>query len=174
MPRKRKVKKRDYVPITTAQQETFKQNGGYFIGGVAYMDCKQTGDPVPNVSVSSVSALGSRAVMHKCLGLLSDSERKRLFGVSKRGSASPRPRGWKWMKEFVDEQGNVYHKGIEQPKLKGTLKATDVAAIKAKQKMNKEKRAVAENKKLLKMAAEKKEMKKAIDKQKDFLNHDTK
>ena len=78
------------------------------------------------------------------------------------------------MKEFVDEQGNVYHKGIEQPKLKGTLKATDVAAIKAKQKMNKEKRAVAENKKLLKMAAEKKEMKKAIDKQKDFLNHDTK
>ena len=40
--------------------------------------------------------------------------------------------------------------------------------------MNKEKRAVAENKKLLKMAAEKKEMKKAIDKQKDFLNHDTK
>ena len=33
-------------------------------------------------------------------------------------------RGWKFMKEFVHENGTVYHKGVEQPKLKGTLKAT--------------------------------------------------
>ena len=35
-----------------------------------------------------------------------------------------RPRGWQFMKEFVDMQGNVFHKGVEQPKLKGTLKPT--------------------------------------------------
>jgi len=36
-----------------------------------------------------------------------------------------RPRGWQFMKEFVDPQGNVFHKGKEQPKLKGTLKPTE-------------------------------------------------
>tara|TARA_Y100001963_G_C6741500_1_gene429218 strand:+ start:684 stop:1205 length:522 start_codon:yes stop_codon:yes gene_type:complete len=35
-----------------------------------------------------------------------------------------RMRGWQFMKEFVDAQGNVFHKGVEQPKLKGTLKPT--------------------------------------------------
>tara|TARA_R110000803_G_scaffold77971_1_gene142940 strand:- start:711 stop:1130 length:420 start_codon:yes stop_codon:yes gene_type:complete len=33
-------------------------------------------------------------------------------------------RGWKFMKEFVHENGTVYHKGEEQPKLKGTLPPT--------------------------------------------------
>lgn len=33
-------------------------------------------------------------------------------------------RGWKFMKVFVHENGTVYHKGEEQPKLKGTLKPT--------------------------------------------------
>ena len=33
-------------------------------------------------------------------------------------------RGWKFMKVFVHENGTVYHKGEEQPKLKGTLPPT--------------------------------------------------
>ena len=132
---------------------------------------EETGDPVPNVSVTSVSVLGSRAVMHKCLSLLSEPERKKLFGVSTRSSGPSRPRGWRWLAEFVDSDGNVFIKGVEQPDLKGTLPVTDVAAIKARQKANKEKRVAAEQKKLLKMAAEKKELKKAIDAQKDFLDH---
>ena len=33
-------------------------------------------------------------------------------------------RGWKFMKVFVHENGTVYHKGVEQPNLKGTLPAT--------------------------------------------------
>ncbi len=37
-----------------------------------------------------------------------------------------RPRGWQFMKEFVDPQGNVFHKGKEQPKLKGTLQPTKI------------------------------------------------
>ena len=37
-----------------------------------------------------------------------------------------RPFGWHFMKEFVDKDGTVYHKGVEQPKLKGTLEPTKV------------------------------------------------
>jgi hypothetical protein len=37
-----------------------------------------------------------------------------------------RPAGWHWMAEFVDKDGTVYHKGKEQPKLKGTLPPTKV------------------------------------------------
>jgi len=39
--------------------------------------------------------------------------------------SSGRLRGWQFMKEFVDKEGNVFHKGKEQPKLKGTLKPTE-------------------------------------------------
>ena len=35
-----------------------------------------------------------------------------------------RPSGWHFMKEFVDKNGNVYFKGVEQPKLKGTKPPT--------------------------------------------------
>ena len=31
-------------------KSTFEKNGGYFIDGIAYMDCKITGEPVANVS----------------------------------------------------------------------------------------------------------------------------
>jgi len=37
-----------------------------------------------------------------------------------------RPRGWQFMKEFVDPQGNVFHKGKEQLELKGTLQPTKI------------------------------------------------
>ena len=37
-----------------------------------------------------------------------------------------RLRGWQFMKEFVDPQGNVFHKGKEQPDLKGTLQPTKI------------------------------------------------
>jgi chaperonin cofactor prefoldin len=32
-----------------------------------------------------------------------------------------KPRGWHFKKEFMDSEGNVYHKGKLQPHLKGTL-----------------------------------------------------
>ena len=124
------------------------------------------------VSETATGGTCSNCTQRKCLALLSATERDRLFGVGvSKSSGVARPRGWKWMKEFVDAKGSVYHKGVEQPKLKGTRPITDTVAIKAKQKANKEKRRIVENKKLLAMAAEKKELKKAIEKQKDFLNH---
>ena len=46
-----------------------------------------------------------------------------------------RPAGWHWMKEFVDKDGNVFHKGKEQPELKGTLKPTKVKPMKKRKKL---------------------------------------
>jgi len=36
------------------------------------------------------------------------------------------PRGWKFFKEFVHENGKVYHKGVEKPELFGTLPVTEI------------------------------------------------
>ena len=77
-----------------------------------------------------------------------------------------RPAGWHWMAEFVDKDGNVFHRGKEQPKLKGTLKPTKVKPPKKKIKRR------SQQEILLAREAEKKAaLKKAIKKQKDFLNH---
>ena len=46
-----------------------------------------------------------------------------------------RPAGWHFMNEFVDKDGNVFHKGKEQPKLKGTLPPTKVKPRKKKKKL---------------------------------------
>ena len=140
-------------------QSTFEKNGGYFVDGVAYMDCKITGDPVPNVSTDSVSVMGSRALMGK-MG--------KLFPDVTKPSYKPtgRPAGWHFMKEFVDKDGNVFHLGKEQPKLKGTLPPTKV-----KPKKKTTKRRTKEQILLARAAEKKAALKKAHQKQKDFLNH---
>jgi len=77
-----------------------------------------------------------------------------------------RPPGWHFMVEFVDKDGNVFHKGKEQPKLKGTLKPTKVKPPKKKiKRRSKDEIYLARHE--LKKAA----LKKAAKKQQDFLNH---
>jgi hypothetical protein len=49
------------------------------------------------------------------------------------------PRGWQFRKEFVHEDGTVYHKGSEQPKLKGTLEPTKIEISDKKKLSRKEK-----------------------------------
>jgi len=136
-------------------KSTFEKNGGYFIDGVAYMDCKITGEPVPNVSTEAVSVIGSRAVMGM-VGLPEEKPKKVSTG---------RPAGWHFMNEFVDKDGNVFHKGVEQPKLKGTLPPTKVQPVKRKKRRSKEQILLDRQKE--KKAA----LKKAVQKQKDFINH---
>ena len=46
-----------------------------------------------------------------------------------------RPAGWHFMKEYVDKDGNVFHKGKEQLKLKGTLPPTKVKPPKKRKKL---------------------------------------
>jgi DNA-directed RNA polymerase subunit RPC12/RpoP len=45
-----------------------------------------------------------------------------------------KPPGWHFYKEFVDKDGNVYHKGVEQPKLFGTKSPTEINFTKKKKK----------------------------------------
>ena len=107
-------------------KSTFEKNGGYFIDGVAYMDCKITGEPVPNVSEEAVSVIGSRAVLGM-VGMPKEKPQKVSTG---------RPAGWHFMNEFVDKDGNVFHKGKEQPDLKGTLPPTKVKPPKKRKKLS--------------------------------------
>ena len=137
-------------------QSTFEKNGGYFVDGVAYMDCKITGEQVANVSTDCKSVIGSKALM----GMVGyPEEPKSVY------KPTGRPAGWHFMKEFVDKDGNVFHLGKEQPKLKGTLPPTKVKPKKKTKRRTKEEILVARHNK--KKAA----LKKAVKKQKDFLNH---
>ena len=136
-------------------KSTFEKNGGYFIDGVAYMDCKITGEPVANVSTEAKSVIGSRAVMG-------------MVGIPKEKPtrvSTGRPAGWHFMNEFVDKDGNVFHKGKLQPDLRGTLPPTKIVPKKKTKRRTKEEILIARDKE--KKAA----LKKAHKKQKDFLNH---
>ena len=72
-----------------------------------------------------------------------------------------RPRGWQFMKEFVDKDGNVFHKGKEQPKLKGTLKPTKIEPKKDKKKLSKSEKMRLEQSILQQMAMVRGQIKKA-------------
>jgi hypothetical protein len=85
-----------------------------------------------------------------------------------------KPRGWRFMKEFVDADGTVYHSGEEMPELKGTLPPTDIASIKAKQKekgierkAKKAERAAKKEAKLIKEFEKKKKLKEKEEKRKE-------
>jgi len=56
----------------------------------------------------------------------------------KSSNKSDKPRGWKFMKQYVHKDGTVYFKGIEQPELKGTLPVTDNIIKKEKKKLSKQ------------------------------------
>ena len=140
----------------------FEDNGGYYIDGVPYMDCKITGEPVKNVSTDATSVIGYKALMSRMYKMFPEEMEVKTKSYKPTG----RPAGWHWMAEFVDKDGNVFHKGKEQPKLKGTLPPTKVKPPKKKTKRRtKDEILVAKYK-------EKKEiLKKELQKQKDFLNH---
>ena len=133
-------------------------NGGYFIDGVPYMDCKITGDPVRNVSMEATSVIGTRAVNAKINQMFPEQDKPKRIKTG-------RPAGWHWMAEFVDKDGTVYHKGKEQLKLKGTLPPTKVVPKK------KTKRRTQDEILLARQAEKKAALKKEFKKQKDFLNH---
>lgn len=56
--------------------------------------------------------------------------------VQKGDKKTRNPRGWKFMKEFVDQNGNVYHRGILQPELKGTLLPSVIQKVPKKTKIS--------------------------------------
>ena len=140
------------------KQRSFEMNGGYYINGVPYMDCKITGEPVRNVSTEAKSVIGSRAFIARMDKMFPEKEKPRR-------EPTGRPAGWHWMKEYVDKWGNVFHKGVEQPDLKGTRPIT---LSKAKKKIL---RRTQEEILLAREAEKKAALKKEFKKQKDLLNH---
>ena len=73
--------------------------------------------------------------------------------------SSGRIRGWQFMKEFVHKDGTVFHKGIEQPTLKGTLEPTE--AKPEKKKLSKSEKLELRNKVMQQMAMVRGELKSA-------------
>ena len=126
-------------------------NGGYFIDGVAYMDCKITGEPVKNVSTEATSVIGSKAVMARIHKMFPEQDKPKRVRTG-------RPAGWHFMNEYVDKDGNVFHKGKEQPDLKGTLPPTKIKPKKKVKRRSKEEMLLARHekkKKVLKKAKKK-------------------
>ena len=126
-------------------------NGGYYINGVPYMECKITGDPVRNVSVEATSVIGSRALMARMDKMFPEQDKPKRVKTG-------RPSGWHFMNVFVDKDGTVYHKGKEQPDLKGTLPPTKIKPKKKAKRRTKEEILLARHekkKKVLKKAKKK-------------------
>ena len=100
--------------------------------GQKHMQCKSCYDyrPVDNTIVSFTCS--------KCTQLksLKNMPLEEMIPSLKKKKTSGRPAGWHFMNEFVDKDGNVFHKGKEQPKLKGTLKPTKVKPRKKKKKLS--------------------------------------
>ncbi len=118
------------------------------------MECQKCGSVVENVGELATKVTCSYCVF-KAVGFPEEPK-----GYVPTG----RPAGWHFMNEFVDKDGNVFHKGKEQPKLKGTLEPTIVVRKKIKRRTKEQI--------LIDRHYEKKvALRKAVKKQKDFLNH---
>ena len=119
------------------------------------LECSRCGRWVENVSEEAKSVVCSYCVL-------------RAIPIEEKKGYTPtgRPAGWHWMNEFVDKDGNVFHKGKEQPKLKGTLPPTKVTPPKKKQTKRRTKDQI-----LVAQYKEKQKIKREFKKQQDFINH---
>ena len=70
----------------------------------------------------------------KCVTMIDMIQHPQSF-QTKQYKPTGRPAGWHFMNEYVDKDGNVFHKGKEQPKLKGTLPPTKVKPPKKRKKL---------------------------------------
>ena len=131
----------------------------YTEGTIRYMSCMTCGR-YETVGETATGVRCSRCVNMRMFN-------KYPYEEPKSYKPTGRPPGWHWMAEFVDKDCNVFHKGKEQPKLKGTLKPTKVKP----RKKAKRKRQTKEQMLVARYKEKKSELKKAVQKQKDFLNH---
>ena len=118
--------------------------------GQKHMQCKSCYDYRP-VDDGIVAFTCDKCTMIRALKRIPLEE---MIPSLKKKVSSGKPPGWHFMNEFVDKDGNVFHKGKEQPDLKGTLKPTKVKPPKKRKKLSKDE-------KLFKRAADWKKRKKA-------------
>ena len=139
-----------------------KEYHSYTEGSIRYMSCMLCGH-YETVGETATGVKCSNCVMKIMMNQYPLEEPKSY-------KPTGRPAGWHWMKEFVDKDGTVYHLGKEQPKLKGTLKPTKVKPPKKR----KVKRRTRDEVLVAHYKKKKSDLKKAVKKQKDFLNHNIK
>ena len=96
--------------------------------GIRYMECK--------VCQSEYVSCDEDIVAVTCSNCIVKIDMIKFHNtIQKQKVSSGRPAGWHFMNEFVDKDGNVFHKGKEQPDLKGTLEPTKVKPRKKKKKL---------------------------------------
>ena len=108
----------------------------YIENGQKYLQCKCCYN-YQKVDIKSISVTCSRCILVRTLKLIPLDE---MIPSLKKKQITGRPPGWHFMVEYVDTDGNVFHKGKEQPELKGTLKPTKVKPIKKKKKLTADER----------------------------------
>ena len=99
--------------------------------GKRYMQCKHCQSEYVSVSEDTVAVTCSSCVTRITTSQMTLEDFYPSMKIKKTG----RPPGWHFMKEFVDKDGNVFHKGKEQLELKGTLKPTKVKPPKKRKKL---------------------------------------
>ena len=111
-----------------------EERHSYIENGQRYLQCKSCYDYKP-VEAKTVAITCSRCTI---IRTLKHTPLEDMIPSLKKKQSTGRPPGWHFMNEFVDKDGNVFHKGKEQPKLKGTLKPTKVKPRKKKKKLTEE------------------------------------
>jgi len=106
----------------------------YIENGQKYLQCKCCYN-YQKVDIKSISVTCSRCTLVRTLKLIPLDE---MIPSLKKKQITGRPPGWHFMVEYVDADGNVFHKGKEQPELKGTLKPTKVKPVKKRKKLTKD------------------------------------
>ena len=99
--------------------------------GQRWMICKHCQSEYVRVDEGTAAITCSSCVIKKTLAL---KPLDKFFKSIK--PKTGRPAGWHFMNEFVDKDGNVFHKGKEQPDLKGTLPPTKVKPPKKRKKLS--------------------------------------
>jgi len=127
------------------------------------MDCS-CGRQVRNVGEDCESVRCSRCVDSNHYKQFADEYKEK-----RQRKSTGRPAGWHFMNEFVDKDGNVFHKGKEQPKLKGTLEPTKVKPKKKVKRKTRDEILVARHKEKLKAQ---RKLNKDLEKQRKFLMGD--
>lgn len=94
------------------------------------LDCKLCGTLVTGVSEEAVSVTCWECVSEMLRAQAPPTKRKLA-------TAEGYPKGWRFMKEFVHANGTVYHRGVEQPNLKGSLPPTVIVVKPKKTKAQK-------------------------------------
>ena len=100
-----------------------------------FMLCKRCQLEYVETSEDAVAVTCSMCVHKLCVSQMSLEE---MMPSLRKKKTTGRPAGWHFMNEFVDKDGNVFHKGKEQPDLKGTLEPTKVKPPKKRKKLTKD------------------------------------